>query len=194
MDSLTKEPMPFVSITLKKSPVGTVTDTLGYFSLNASSNDTIKLSFVGYKSIELPVRNWEASIILMAENTIVLKEVTIRSVSTQHYYRNLFADQHANWQQKQSRSLPFYVSRDKKDKNLVERFKEENNRVKVYMELIASPEFKSDFLLRHKLTEDQFYIILTEFNEKNHSFMYYLTTPELLSLLNAFYSNYKPKK
>lgn len=194
VDSLTGSPMPFVTVLLKKSLHGTATDSAGHFSMMVSANDTIRFSFVGYKSLELPALNWESGIIRMTENTVILKEVTIRSVSTQNYYKNLFADQHSLWQKKQEQTVPFYYSRDRTDKKLVQKFQEENTRVKTYMDLVTNAEFKSDFMVRYNLTEEQFYTILRAFNEKNHTFMYYLTTPELLSLLNGFYTSYKAKE
>lgn len=44
----TGEPLPYVNVYVKKSRSGTITDTLGYFLLNATINDTIIFSSLGY--------------------------------------------------------------------------------------------------------------------------------------------------
>ncbi len=44
----TGEPLPYVNVYVKKSRIGTITDTSGYFLLSASINDTIIFSSLGY--------------------------------------------------------------------------------------------------------------------------------------------------
>lgn len=51
-DSISKEPLPFVSIVLKGSAIGTTTDFNGKFSLEAKTkSDSIVITYVGYKRV-----------------------------------------------------------------------------------------------------------------------------------------------
>ncbi len=56
-DSLTHEAMPAVSVMLKGTTIGTVTDNRGHFSLQATSTgNVLHVSFLGYEEIELPLK------------------------------------------------------------------------------------------------------------------------------------------
>lgn len=50
-----KEPLPGVSIKVKNTATGTVTNANGEFSINAAGNDILILSFIGYQQKEVPV-------------------------------------------------------------------------------------------------------------------------------------------
>lgn len=52
-----QQPLPGVSVTIKGSNTGTATDTEGNFSFaNVESNATLVFSFVGYQTMEVPIR------------------------------------------------------------------------------------------------------------------------------------------
>lgn len=52
-----QQPLPGVSVTIKGSSTGTATDAEGNFSfVNVESNATLVFSFVGYQTMEVPVR------------------------------------------------------------------------------------------------------------------------------------------
>ncbi|MDO4702695.1 DUF5686 and carboxypeptidase-like regulatory domain-containing protein [Tannerella sp.] len=56
-DSLTHEAMPAVSVMLKGTTIGTVTDNRGHFSLQATSpGNVLRVSFLGYEEVELPLK------------------------------------------------------------------------------------------------------------------------------------------
>ena len=49
------QPISGASITVSGNKQGTFTDNKGFFSINASLNDTLVISFVGYQSLTLPI-------------------------------------------------------------------------------------------------------------------------------------------
>ena len=81
-----KNPLPGVTVRLKKTTVGTATNTAGTFSLNIPhATDTLVVSFVGMKTKEIVVKkadNKEYEIVL-EEETEALEEVTVISTGYQ---------------------------------------------------------------------------------------------------------------
>lgn len=56
-DAATGQPLPFVNVVFKGSGLGTVTDTLGHFLLEAGRRfDSLQVSFTGYYPSTVPVR------------------------------------------------------------------------------------------------------------------------------------------
>jgi hypothetical protein len=186
VDSATFNPLPFVNIQVKSSPKGTSTDSNGNFSIVASPRDTLIFSIVGYQRMELPLFDYEASVIRLAERVTELKPITILE-KFGNPYEGMFDDQNAALAETR-RKLPFYFSKVKKEKIRFDRLKVENQRVKTYVDLVINnPETKASLMKEHSLSEDQYYKILTKFNERYFNVMYYLTTPELESFLKKFF-------
>lgn len=191
VDSSSFAPLPWVNVQVKGTFRGTTTDVDGKFGVMATRADTIILSLLGYQSLELPLTNWEASVVRMAERPTILNTVTIQGESI-NLYEGMFADEHEKWKQL-NKKLPFYYSRRRKDKALLARSQQENLRVKTYVEVvIKNPETRTLLMSKYSLSEQRYYEILTRFNEKYHTIMYYLTAPELLTLLNNFFQNAAP--
>jgi hypothetical protein len=187
VDSATFAPLPFVNIQLKSSPRGTSTDSEGNFSMLASEKDTLLFSIVGYQRLELPLFDYEASVIRLTEKVTQLRAITIVDSKVGNPYEGLFDQQNAALVR---RKLPFYMSKGKKEKIWFDRLRAENVRVKTYVELVINnPETKSGLMKRFSITEDQYYKTLTKFNEKYYNVMYYLTSAELESFLNKFFES-----
>jgi hypothetical protein len=192
-DSATFVALPFVSIQIKGKQIGTNTDISGSFTLSATREDTLVLSSVGYKTIIYPLRDWEPGIILMAEKATLLDDVTITDTRT-HPYDGIFDEQNETLR-KANRKLPFYYSRTKKQKIKIGRLSNENLRVQTYVDVIIKNEQLRDGLIRkYKLTDDEYFKLLGDFNAKNYAVMYYLSAPELLSLINQFFAAKAPLK
>jgi hypothetical protein len=191
VDSATFAPLPYVTVRVKGTLRGTSADAQGKFGVMATHKDTLVLSLIGYETIEVPLTDWEASIIRMAERPTLLKSITIEGTEI-NQYEGLFDEENQRWK-KSNKKLPFYYSRWKKEKINLGRARQENMRAETYVNLvIKNPETKTDLMKRHKLSEEEYYSILTRFNEKNQTIMYYLTAPELLTLLNNFYARNAP--
>jgi hypothetical protein len=60
------------SVVAQKSKNGTITDVEGNFKLSVRSNDVLTISFIGYKTLEIPVKGTNLARIVMHEDTEVL--------------------------------------------------------------------------------------------------------------------------
>jgi hypothetical protein len=187
VDSATFAPLPYVNVQIKGTYKGTSTDLKGKFSVMASKEDTLIISFLGYETIEMPLYDWEASVIRLAERPTMLKSITIEGQEI-NPYEGLFDEQDALWK-KEHKAPRFYYNRAKKQKINLSRAKAENLKAQTYVNVvIKNPETKGNLMKKYKLTETEYYNILADFNQRNYTIMYYLTAPELLTLLNNFYA------
>ncbi|WP_071145624.1 SusC/RagA family TonB-linked outer membrane protein [Bacteroides ihuae] len=71
------EPLPGVNVVVKGTTNGTITDLDGQFALNVPSGCTLLVSYVGYKSQEIAVKNSISFRILLREDTETLNEVVV---------------------------------------------------------------------------------------------------------------------
>ena len=79
-----KGPLPGVSVKVKGSSIGTVTDVNGKYSLNApDGNATLVFSFVGYTTQEVPIANKSQLDVVLAETPKALSEVVVVGYGTQ---------------------------------------------------------------------------------------------------------------
>lgn len=72
-----KEPMIGVTIMVKGTPTGTVTDFDGNYSLEVPSNSTIVFSMIGYKTQEIKVNNRTRINVSMTEDVEALDEIVV---------------------------------------------------------------------------------------------------------------------
>jgi hypothetical protein len=187
VDSASLSALPSVNIQIKGDVRGTLTDDKGNFSLRARSTDTLVFTLVGYDKLELPLVNYEPGIIRLSEKYTMLEAVTIDEFRMGTQYEGMFDEQNARLK----KSIPFYFSKARKEKIKVQTLKEENLRVKTYVDVVVNDSsLKAGFMKKYSLTEEDYYQILTAFNERHHRVMYYLTRSELISLLNTFFESY----
>jgi iron complex outermembrane receptor protein len=76
IDAQTGETLPGVSVKLKGSTDGTVTDVTGSYHIEAAENNTLVFSFIGYVSQELPVSGATLNVSLKPDQA-ALKEVVV---------------------------------------------------------------------------------------------------------------------
>ncbi|MGL4853234.1 MAG: SusC/RagA family TonB-linked outer membrane protein [Phocaeicola sp.] len=76
----TGEPLIGVSILVKGTTVGTITDIDGNFSLDAKSGDVLQVSYIGYSSIEYPVGSSNVIKITLKEDSETLDEVVVTAL------------------------------------------------------------------------------------------------------------------
>lgn len=185
VDSTTFAPLPYVSVQIKNKSRGVNTDHQGNFSILALPQDTLLFSLLGYERLELPLLDYEASVIRLSERATILKTITINETRSDNPYEGLFDDQNAALLK---RRIPFYFSKARKEKIRVGRWRDENIRVQTYVDVVINnPETKANLIKKFSLTEEDYYTILTQFNEKHYNVMYYLTAAELISFLNQFF-------
>ncbi len=80
IEKFSKEPIPFVSISLMKANTGINADSLGRFSFTAKAfnEDTLIFSSIGYLKLRLPVKDFANDLnIEMDKTETILREVTI---------------------------------------------------------------------------------------------------------------------
>jgi hypothetical protein len=194
VDSASFAPLPYVNVKIKNQTKGTITDEQGNFKLVATKADTLQISYTGYNTIELALQDWVESVILLPEKVTVLNTITVKERRIDNPYEGMFDEQNAEWRA-QNKKLPFYYSKSKKQNIRVGRLASENERVKTYVSIVIQNEENKNRLMKtHSLSEKEYYDVLSEFNAKYYSVMYYLTAPELISLLNTFFQQRAPKK
>ena len=79
----TGETLIGVSVVLKGTTTGTVTDYDGKFSLKVSEGDVLELTYIGYQPITITVGNESSLKLVMKEDTKMLEEVVIVGFGSQ---------------------------------------------------------------------------------------------------------------
>src|ERR1700712_252496 len=70
--------LPGVSVSLKGTTQGNLTDGTGKFSLNAKTGDVLRFTFVGYQAVEIPVTDGRNDYtVSLKTDTRVLTEVVV---------------------------------------------------------------------------------------------------------------------
>src|SRR5690554_2127002 len=68
-------PIPGVSVVVSGTSTGTITDVDGNFSLRVPENETLLFSFVGLKTVEVPVTSSSVYNVEMEQEVIGMDEV-----------------------------------------------------------------------------------------------------------------------
>ncbi|HEY9045952.1 MAG TPA: TonB-dependent receptor [Ohtaekwangia sp.] len=76
-------PLPGVSVLVKGTTVGTVTDADGKFSISASPSSTLVFTFIGMKTLEVAVNNQSTVDVVMQGDISQLDEVVVVGYGTQ---------------------------------------------------------------------------------------------------------------
>jgi TonB-linked SusC/RagA family outer membrane protein len=82
-EASTAEPIPGVSILIKGTTSGTISDMDGNFTISASPNDVLIFSFIGFLNEEVPVGNLTTIEVVMVEDFIGLDEVVVTGYGVQ---------------------------------------------------------------------------------------------------------------
>ncbi len=75
-----KQPLPGVSIRVKGSQTGTISDADGKYAVTANSNETLVFSFVGFKTTEIAVQNKSQIDIALEEDITALGEIVVTAL------------------------------------------------------------------------------------------------------------------
>lgn len=82
-DQKTSTALPGVTVVVKGTSVGTVTDIDGQFSISASEKDVLEFSFVGYSKKTVPVGSQSGINVSLAEDIVGLDEVVVTGYGVQ---------------------------------------------------------------------------------------------------------------
>lgn len=195
VDSVTLKALQGVHVRIKHSEQGTVTNSLGVFTLTTSHMDTLVLSLVGYNTLELPLFFEEEDILIRLNERIrMLKEITIKGT-------RLYDDEIVRTPSTKPRALskadafssPWtYLSRGEREKRKVVRLINENDRIKTYIQVIHDVEIRESIMETHELTEVDYYNTLARFNQQSGDILY-STDPYLIeNALRSFFSRMHP--
>lgn len=77
------EPLIGVSIQVKNTPRGTITDFNGNFSVEVISGETLIISYIGYLQQEIAITNQKTLNVTMAEDSQTLDEVVVVGYGSQ---------------------------------------------------------------------------------------------------------------
>ena len=92
VDSKTKEPLPFASVGIRNTFIGTASSSNGRFVFSVPAiyvDSTLVCSFMGYKNYSLPLKKVKNPItIAMESDVITLNEVEVRPWQPWDYVRN----------------------------------------------------------------------------------------------------------
>ncbi len=82
-DANTSEPLPGVTVIIKGSTLGTITDLDGNFIIQASPNDVLEFSYIGYLNEQVPVGTNTVMDVSMVQDIIGLDEVVVTGYGVQ---------------------------------------------------------------------------------------------------------------
>jgi TonB-linked SusC/RagA family outer membrane protein len=71
------QPLPGVSISVKGTATGSLTDAIGAYTINAPANSTLVFSFVGMKTQEILVKSSTTLNVVLQSNTAMMEEVVV---------------------------------------------------------------------------------------------------------------------
>jgi len=111
-DATTKQPIPFATVTLKKSLVGTTTNESGEFELHfpdSLSKDTLLIAFLGYAFKSFPLEAIQSPVqVSLVPTSIDLKEVLIRPLPPTYYIKLAMQSRKANYPLEPFESTAYY--------------------------------------------------------------------------------------
>lgn len=85
----TGNPLVGVTLHIKGSTVGTVTDANGNFTIDAPENAVLVVSYIGYKTLELPVNGQTHLNIILKSSATGLNEVVVTALGIKRQEREL---------------------------------------------------------------------------------------------------------
>ena len=174
---------------------GEVTNANGVFVLHTSAADTLVLSMLGYKTLEVPLLFEEEDILIrLGERVRMLKEITISST-------RLFQSEITRAQRTQPHKMataeafssPWeYFSKGQKERRKVVKLINENDRIKTYIQVINDQEIREEIIDAHGLTEGAYYNGLAQFNQQSFDVLYATDPSVIITSLKSFFNRLYP--
>ena len=202
VDSASFTNLPGVNVKVKGTNRGTSTNASGIFTIVASEKDTLIFSSIGFAKMALPVfLEDETMLVRMREESILLKEITIKD-------RGFHINQKYTNSPTLTTTKPIkagsssggvgvnfsYFSKLEKEKRKLIKVMADNEKVKVYLDVVNDPDLKFEVMQRFSISEDRFYELLAIYNEKNKDITYSANSALILNSLLSFFENNTSKK
>ena len=189
--------LPNVSVKLKGTLYGTITNANGVFSIKVKETDSLVFTSVGYDRLELPVYFGEdVMFVRMIQKVIMLREVTItgRPEAEKKELPSL---------KLRSKSLPFggampggqggaavnldYFSKREREKRKLAKLNAELSRTQTYVEVVTNADVKQELMERFSISDSTYYKILTHFNEQHQEVTHSGNQGDILTQLFSFF-------
>ncbi len=124
VDSQTKAPLVFASVTVKESNVGIVTNIDGEFTLKVSPSATeLEISYLGYKNLSIPVSSLKEdggkNTIEMEAAPIPIKEIIVRPVDPELIVEKAIGSIADNYESVSNLMTAFYRETIRKNRTYV---------------------------------------------------------------------------
>ena len=202
VDSASFTNLPGVNVKVKGTNRGTSSNASGIFTIVASEKDTLIFSSIGFAKTALPVfLEDETMLVRMREESILLKEITIKD-------RGFHINQKYTNSPTLTTTKPIkagsssggvgvnfsYFSKLEKEKRKLIKVMADNEKVKVYLDVVNDPDLKFEVMQRFSISEDRFYELLAIYNEKNKDITYSANSALILNSLLSFFENNTSKK
>ncbi|NOS92353.1 MAG: hypothetical protein HOP30_10560 [Cyclobacteriaceae bacterium] len=201
VDSATLNNLPAVNVQVKKTNRGTSTNLNGVFAIMASETDTLIFSYVGYaKQIVAVNYQDEAMFIRLKEESQLLKEVIIKDLGfrlNQKYTPSATLSTTKPLKAGSTTGVGVnfaYFSKLEKEKRKLVKVMADNEKIKIYLEIVNDPDLKNEIMERYKITEEKYYDLLSNFNENNKEIMYSSNVGLILNGLLSFFETQTKKK
>jgi hypothetical protein len=197
VDSITLNAIPNVSVKLKGTLYGTITNVNGVFSIKVKETDTLVFSSVGFDRVELPVYfGDDVMFVRLTQQVIMLREVTITG-------RPEAAKKELPSLKLKSKSLPWggampnsgggaavnldYFSKREREKRKLAKLNAELAQTQTYVEIVTNTEVKQELMDRFSISDSTYYKILTHFNEQHQEVTHSGNQGDILTQLFSFF-------
>lgn len=197
VDSISLNGIPSVSVKLKGTQYGTITNANGVFIIKVKETDTLVFTSIGYDRIELPVYfGDEIMFVRLTQQVIMLREVTITG-------RPEAAKKELPSLKLRSKAVPWggampnsgggaavnldYFSKREREKRKLAKLNAELSRTQTYVEIVTNREVQQELMDRFAISDSIFYKILTRFNEQHQEVTHSGNQGNILNSLFSFF-------
>ncbi len=167
------------------------------FTILATERDTLIFTYIGYAREKLPVYlEEETMFVRMREESILLKEVVVKDrfmLLNERYITSPTLQsakplKAAGFSPQGGVGVNFsYFSKQEKEKRKLAKIMAENEKVRVYMEMINDSDLKDEIMARFKINEEKFFDLLAVYNEKHKDIMYSSNSGLILNSLLTYF-------
>jgi hypothetical protein len=189
VDSVTLVALPHAHVQLKSSKQSWLGRSSGSFTLTAPVFDTLIFSCVGYKSIEYPVLLSDEDVLIrLAESYVLLPEVTtVGARLSQPKYEGRRPVVSPTPTLAEGIFSPFtYLSKTEKEKRRLIKVREENVKIRTFVEVVNDPDLKKDMMNQFDITETEYYTLLAKFNKENKYAQYLDDENKIRDVITSF--------
>ena len=190
VDSVSLVALPNAYIKLKSSGTGAVAGAGGAFKLSAPVFDTLIFSCIGYTPIEYPVLLSEEDVLIrLQESVILLPEITTvgTRLSETKYEERRPVHMPAQGLLEGIGSPFTYFSKTEKEKRKLMKVRQENSKIRTFVEVVNDPDLKKDMMNEFSISETEYYALLAKFNQENKYVHYMVDEEQIREVLFTFF-------